>query len=29
VGKMEYEYRFKSAEQFLADYWTDIEKILK
>jgi len=29
AGDKEQEYRFKSAEQLLADFWTDVEEILK
>ena len=29
VGEKEYEYRFKNAEQLLADFWADIEEVLK
>ena len=29
VGDKEQEYRFKSAEQLLADFWTDVEEMLK
>jgi len=29
VGDKEYEYRFKNAEQLLADFWNDIEEMLK
>ena len=29
VGDQEQEYRLKSAEQLLADFWTDVEEILK
>jgi hypothetical protein len=29
VGDDEQEYRFKSAEQLLADFWSDVEEMLK
>lgn len=29
VGKKEYEYRFKNAERLLADFWADVEEVLK
>lgn len=29
VGETEERYRFKSAEQLLADFWTDVEEMLK
>ncbi len=29
VGDEEQEYRFKSAEQLLADFWSDVEEMLK
>lgn len=29
AGDKEQEYRFKSAAQLLADFWTDVEEILK
>lgn len=29
VGDKEEEYRFKSAEQLLADFWMDVEEMLK
>ncbi len=29
VGDKEYEYQFESAEQLLADFWTDVEEMLK
>jgi len=29
VGDKEHEYRFKSAEQLLADFWKDVEEMLK
>lgn len=29
VGDKEQEYRFKSAEQLLADFWQDVEEMLK
>lgn len=29
VGDTEGQYRFKSAEQLLADFWTDVEEMLK
>jgi hypothetical protein len=29
VGDTEQEYRFKSAEQLVADFWTDVEEMLK
>jgi len=29
VGKKEYEYRFKNAEHLLADFWADVEEMLK
>ena len=29
VGEKEQEYRFKSAEQLLADFWSDVEEMLK
>jgi hypothetical protein len=29
VGEREHEYRFKNAEQLLADFWRDVEEILK
>ena len=29
VGDDEQEYRFKSAEQLLADFWRDVEEMLK
>jgi hypothetical protein len=29
LGDKEQEYRFKSAEQLLADFWTDVEEVLK
>jgi len=29
VRDKEHEYRFKSAEQLLADFWSDVEEMLK
>ena len=29
VGDAEERYRFKSAEQLLADFWTDVEELLR
>jgi len=29
VGDKEYEYRFRSPEQLLADFWKDVEEMLK
>lgn len=29
VGSTEYDYQFESAEQLLADFWTDVEEMLK
>jgi hypothetical protein len=29
MGDREYEYRFKNAEQLLADFWSDVEEMLK
>ena len=29
AGKKEYEYRFKNAEQLLADFWADVEEVLR
>jgi hypothetical protein len=29
VGEKEHEYRFKNAEQLLADFWKDVEEMLK
>lgn len=29
VGDKEQDYRFKSAEQLLADFWTEVEEMLK
>lgn len=29
VGKKEYEYRFDSAERLIADFWADVEEMLK
>jgi hypothetical protein len=29
VRDKEYEYRFKNAEQLLADFWRDVEEMLK
>lgn len=29
VGDTEHDYRFKTAEQLLADFWTEVEEILK
>jgi len=29
VGEKEHEYRFKNAEQLLADFWSDVEETLK
>jgi hypothetical protein len=29
VGDKEQEYRFKSAEHLLADFWSDVEEMLK
>ena len=29
VGDREHEYRFRSARQLLADFWTDVEEIVK
>jgi hypothetical protein len=29
VGKKEYEYGLKNAEQLLADFWADVEEVLK
>jgi hypothetical protein len=29
VGDKEHEYRFKNAEQLLADFWKDVEEMLK
>ncbi|MGH8686764.1 MAG: toxin-antitoxin system TumE family protein [Burkholderiales bacterium] len=29
VGAREQEYRFKGAEELLADFWTDVEEMLK
>ena len=29
VGDKEYEYQFENAEQLLADFWADVEEMLK
>jgi hypothetical protein len=29
IGDKEQEYRFTSAEKLLADFWTDVEEMLK
>jgi hypothetical protein len=29
VGEKEHEYRLKNAEQLLADFWSDVEEMLK
>ena len=29
VGDKEHEYRFNNAEQLLADFWSDVEEMLK
>jgi hypothetical protein len=29
VGGKEYEYRFKNAEQLLADFWSEVEEMLR
>jgi hypothetical protein len=29
VGDKEYEYQFENGEQLLADFWTDVEEMLK
>jgi hypothetical protein len=29
VGEREYEYRFKNAEQSLADFWDEVEEMLR
>ena len=29
VGDKEYEYQFEDAEKLLADFWTDVEEMLK
>jgi len=29
VGDKEYDYQFKGAERLLADFWTDVEEMLK
>jgi Family of unknown function (DUF6516) len=29
AGEREHEYRFRSAEQLLADFWSDVEEMLR
>lgn len=29
VGEKEYGYRFRNAEQLLADFWADVEEVMK
>lgn len=29
VGEKEHEYRFKSAEQLLSDFWSEVEEVLE